>query len=56
MALHLRAIHTAHGPLKDSEVIRRLRDDASDQLRDELEKVRPFMRWPLKHRRTVEAA
>lgn len=48
MSLHLHACHHADHARADVRVLARVREETTERLREETEKVRPLLRWPMR--------
>lgn len=48
MTLHIRGIHCADHFRADVRAAQRQQDNTTEELRTELESVRPLLRWPIK--------
>lgn len=48
MTLHLSAIRNADHRCSNVRVLSRIRQEKTEQLRDELDNVHPLLRWPIR--------
>lgn len=48
MTIHLRAIHHADHDRSDVRVTRRIREETTEDLRAEIERDQPLLRWPIR--------
>jgi hypothetical protein len=48
--IHLRAVHACPTPRADARLRQHNCAQTTDRLRDELDKVRPLLRWPLRQK------
>lgn len=48
MTLHLHSIRRADHPRSDVRCLSRISEERTDELRAEVEKVTPLLRWPIR--------